>query len=125
MFIPVAHCAHLIIDLDDERIKIMNLSLGETSMCLNFCYHISLLFCLSYCYFLFCIKTPTFSFPADLKYREKHTYDFHTEKTLSLPTSIMCKILRHVALMYHFKCKVLGTRRCWSLMVYVHVLQLL
>lgn len=36
----------------------------------------------------------------------RHTYDFHTRKTLSLPTSIMYSAFRRVALMYHFKCKV-------------------
>lgn len=58
--------------------------------------------------FLFC----RYFFPAVFKCGEKHTYAFHTEKTLSLPASIMCKILRHVALMCRFKCKVWGTRFC-------------
>ena len=54
------------------------------------------------------VAAVAFSFPGDLKCGEKHTCDFHTEKTLSLLTSIMCNIFRHVALMYHFKCKVWG-----------------
>lgn len=98
LFIRSSVCGSLI-DWDDHQVRIINLIHCRIDRLLPivaskyFCCYVSVsstalsLVLFSFC----CCCSVLFQGTGG-----KHTYDFHTATTLSLPTSIMCEILRHV-----------------------------
>lgn len=98
LFIRSSVCGSLI-DWDDHQVRIINLIHCRIDRLLPivaskyFCCYVSVsstalsLLLFSFC----CCCSVLFQGTGG-----KHTYDFHTATTLSLPTSIMCEILRHV-----------------------------